>query len=90
LNIPRSKTAKLLEIVDERSTDIYRLLVKEGKVFTFLPGRVGRKGELIDDEDIETDSDDALVGEQFFAFDEDVDKNASRAEHQDTKLQTRL
>ncbi len=42
LNIPRSRTAKLLEIIDERSTEIYRLLVKEGKAFTFLPGREGK------------------------------------------------
>lgn len=90
LNIPRSKTAKLLEIIDERSTEIYRLLVKEGKVFTFLPGRAGKKGELIDAEGIETDSDEALVDNRLFVFDDDVDPNAISAEHQDTKLQTRL
>ncbi|MCL6349983.1 DUF3320 domain-containing protein [Pectobacterium polaris] len=90
LNIPRSKTAKLLEIVDERSADIYRLLVKEGKTFTFLPGRAGKKGELIDAEDIETDSDDAIEDERLFVFDDGVDQNTSRTEHQDTKLQTRL
>lgn len=90
LNIPRSKTAKLLEIIDERSTEIYRLLVKEGKVFTFLPGREGKKGELIDDEGIVTDSDDALVDGRLLIFDDDVDPKAISAEHQDTKLQTRL
>lgn len=66
LNIPRSKTAKLLEVIDERSVEIYRLLVQEGKVFTFLPGRAGRKGELIEDEAeevtiMETLQEDALL-----------------------------
>ncbi|WAL54079.1 DUF3320 domain-containing protein [Klebsiella variicola subsp. tropica] len=90
LNIPRSRTAKLLEIIDERSTEIYRLLVKEGKAFTFLPGREGKKGELVDDEGIVSDSDDALIDDRLFVFDEDVDPKAISAEHLDTKLQTRL
>ncbi|CAI1063552.1 putative DNA helicase [Serratia plymuthica] len=90
LNIPRSKTAKLLEVIDERSVEIYRLLVKEGRIFTFLPGRAGRKGELIDAESIEMDSDDVIVDERLLVFDDDVDPNVIRSEHQDTKLQTRL
>ncbi|TCV08992.1 AAA domain-containing protein [Samsonia erythrinae] len=90
LNIPRSKTAKLLEIIDERSTEVYRLLVKEGKALTFLPGRAGRKGELVDDEEMETGSDDVDVDERLLIFDDDVEPSAIRAEHQDTKLQTRL
>ncbi len=91
LNIPRSKTAKLLEIIDERSEQIYRLLVKEGKVFTFLPGRAGRKGELIDleaDEETENTS-ESLIDSRLLTFDDD-DAAELRAEHQDTKLQTRL
>ena len=90
LNIPRSKTAKLLEVIDERSTEIYRLLVKEGKVLTFLPGRPGKKGELIDAEGIETDAGDTTLDERLLVFDDDIDPNVIRAEHQDTKLQTRL
>ncbi|MGQ6089306.1 DUF3320 domain-containing protein [Serratia sp. IR-2025] len=90
LNIPRSKTTKLLEIIYERSTEIYRLLVKEGKVFTFLPGREGKKGELIDDEGVVSDSDDALVDDRLLVFNDDFDPKAISAEHQDTKLQTRL
>ncbi|MEZ2694065.1 DUF4011 domain-containing protein, partial [Hafnia alvei] len=91
LNIPKSKTAKLLEIIDERSEQIYRLLVKEGKVFTFLPGRAGRKGELIDLEaDEETENTpESLKDARLLTFDDD-DTTELRAEHQDTKLQTRL
>ncbi|MFB5743624.1 DUF3320 domain-containing protein [Cedecea sp. S5-13] len=90
LNIPKSKTAKLLEITDERSTEIYRLLVQEGKAFTFLPGRAGRKGELIDVEEMENDPDAVNINEASLIFDDDIAPNAIRAEHQDTKLQTRL
>ncbi len=90
LNIPRSKTAKLLEVIDERSIEIYRLLIKEGKALTFLPGRSGKKGELLDAEGTETDSDDIIVDERLLVFDDDVDPTIIRAEHQDTKLQTRL
>ncbi|MGO2156898.1 MAG: DUF4011 domain-containing protein, partial [Serratia proteamaculans] len=90
LNIPKSKTAKLLEITDERSTEIYRLLVKENKVLTFLPGRAGKKGELIDADSVEQDADDVLIDERLLVFDDDVDPSAIRTEHQDTKLQTRL
>ena len=90
LNIPRSKTAKLLEIIDEKSTEIYRLLVKEGKVFTFLPGRAGRKGELIDADESVEKIEDTSIDETSIIFNENVDPNTIRAEHQDTKLQTRL
>lgn len=90
LNIPKSKTAKLLEIIDERSTEIYRLLVQEGKTFTFLPGRAGRKGELIDTEEVENNPDVEGIDEVSLIFDDDIDPNAIRAEHQDTRLQTRL
>jgi hypothetical protein len=44
----------------------------------------------VDDEGIVSDSDDALVDDRLFVFDEDVDPKAISAEHLDTKLQTRL
>lgn len=90
LNIPRSKTAKLLEVIDERSVEIYRLLVQEGKVFTFLPGRAGRKGELIEDEAEEVTITETLQEDVLLTFSDDVNENELRPEHQDTKLQTRL
>lgn len=40
LNIPRSAhAARIVEVVDEKSVEVHRLLVKEGRTFTFLPGR---------------------------------------------------
>ena len=36
LNMPRSaKAAKIIEIVDERSDEVFRMLVREGRPFTF-------------------------------------------------------
>jgi hypothetical protein len=40
LNVPRSSgTVRSIEIVDERSTEVFRLLVREKRAFTFLSGR---------------------------------------------------
>src|SRR3954447_3996809 len=40
LNTPRrSRYARTIEVVDERSQEIFRLLVQEGRAFTFTPGR---------------------------------------------------
>ncbi|MGA9608011.1 MAG: DUF3320 domain-containing protein [Rouxiella badensis] len=88
LNIPRSKSEKLLEIIDERSTEIYRLLVEESKILTFLPGRAGKNGELNDDEDINIETEEA--GGDLFFSECNRDDGAILPEHQDTKLQTRL
>lgn len=77
LNIPKSKTTKFLEVVNERSDILFKMLFEESKPFTFLHGREDKKI----DEDIETndsDSDDIV-------FLEDSESN-----HTDTKLQTKL
>ncbi|WP_258020581.1 DUF4011 domain-containing protein [Yersinia enterocolitica] len=84
LNIPRSKTTKSIDIIDERSEQIYRLLLQEGKAFTFLPGRSGKvNGETeAFPEDEYTDSD--------LQQPEDDESDELRAGHIDTKFQTRM
>lgn len=87
LNIPRfSKTAKTIEIVDERSTEIFRLLVRENKPFTFTSGRekVGVEGESLPDEE------DTLAELPQPDENEAVDDRGVASRHADTKLQTRL
>jgi very-short-patch-repair endonuclease len=81
LNIPRSaKSAKTLEIIDERGSEVFRLLVRETKAFTFLAG----KGEAVEGED----------GEEIAEFvqpeDDEVDARGVANRHADTRLQTRL
>src|SRR6476646_3986588 len=46
LNMPRtSKGARAVEIVDEISAEIFRLLVQEGRPFTFVAGKAAPAGD---------------------------------------------
>src|SRR4051812_25219909 len=64
LSLPkRSKSARLIHAVDERSDQMFRLLVEEKKNFGFLPGRAsasapktaGAETSLLEVEDEELD-----------------------------------
>lgn len=88
LNIPRSKTAKHIEIIDELSAQVYRLLVQESKVFTFVPGRVS-KADVALEEAEEKDEIPLSLLDQPDESDE-ADSTGPRSRHVDTKLQTRL
>ncbi|MBW6525267.1 DUF3320 domain-containing protein [Sphingomonas sp. RHCKR7] len=81
LNMPRSsKNAKAVEIVDEKAAEIFRLLVTEGRAFTFLAGRL-----------VQGDGDDGAEEIVELAQpDEEADESGTFARHVDTKLQTRL
>ncbi|WP_145537123.1 DUF3320 domain-containing protein [Yersinia alsatica] len=84
LNIPRSKTAKSIEIIDERSEQIYRLLLQEGKKFTFLAGRSGKADE---------GTQELLEDEYTYSDLQQPEENESgelHSGHIDTKLQTRM
>src|SRR6476646_10814299 len=51
LNMPRSsKGSKAVEIVDEVSTEIFRLLVSEGRPFTFLAGKAAASSDPTKDD----------------------------------------
>ncbi len=81
LNIPRSaKSAKTLEIVDERGEEVFRLLVTESRPFTFLAG----KGAPVDPDE------DADTLELVQPDDDTVDDRGIASRHSDTRLQTRL
>jgi len=84
LNVPRfSKSVKSIEIVDEKSAEIFRLLVRDGKPFTFVPGREDRDGV-----GAEEDSAPAELA-QPEELDEPDERGVSRR-HSDTRLQTRM
>ncbi|HEY4355853.1 MAG TPA: DUF3320 domain-containing protein [Acidobacteriaceae bacterium] len=86
LNTPRSaKSARSIEVVDEKSGEIYRLLVEEGKTFTFLPGREAHA----------EDQPAGLAGREEVTElaqpeDSSMDERGVLLRHIDTKLQTRL
>src|SRR6266404_1666787 len=58
LSIPvNSKSARIVQIYDERSSEVFRLLVTEKKSLSFLPGKQGKQppastDQLFDDEQI--------------------------------------
>lgn len=85
LNMPRSsKSAKTIEIIDEKADEIFRLFVNAGRAFTFLAGRPDRKDGEGDPEEIE----DVELAQP--ADDTDVDERGIARRHTDTKFQTRM
>lgn len=86
LNVPRSsKSAKTIEVVDERASEVFRLLVKEGKAFTFQAGKESTGSDKTDEDDEE----DVLV-DLPQPDDDEVDERGVAGRHSDTKLQTRM
>ncbi|AFL53335.1 very-short-patch-repair endonuclease [Sinorhizobium fredii] len=83
LNVPRfSKSAKTVDIVDERAAEVFRVLVSEGKAMTFLAGAKGREPK-------EGDGTEELI-ELALPDDDDRDGTGRLLRHADTKLQTRM
>ncbi|RWX40269.1 DUF3320 domain-containing protein [Rhizobium leguminosarum] len=83
LNVPRfSKSAKTIDVVEEKSSEVFRILVSEAKTMTFLAGAKGRDNK---------DGDD---GEELIELalpdDEERDSQGRLVRHADTKLQTRM
>lgn len=84
LNIPRSKSrsGSLIEIVDERANEVFRLLVKESRALTFMPGRLAGDGAEANDAD--------EIADLAQPEDVGVDTRGVANRHADTRLQTRL
>lgn len=84
LNVPRSRSrTRTIEIVDELSDEIFRILVRDKKAMSFLPGR--------DDSETEESQDDK---DEIAALpqpeDEELNERGVAKRHVDTRLQTRL
>lgn len=91
LNMPKSaRSAKIIEIVDERSSEVFRLLVNEGKAFTFLPGLPSRKPAASVEDGAEVDEDPDVIQDLALPEDDEVDDRGVAARHSDTRLQTRF
>jgi hypothetical protein len=85
LNMPRSsRGARSVEVVDEKADEIFRLLVRESRAFTFLAGRASKTESV----DFDARSDEILDLAQ--PEDESTDDRGVLNRHTDTKLQTRL
>jgi len=85
LNMPKtSKSAKFIEIIDEKSAEIFRILVREGKTFTFVAGKPARAGNT------ESDGEPDEFLDYAQPDDDTVDERGVFSRHADTRLQTRL
>ncbi|AXK83829.1 DUF3320 domain-containing protein [Pseudolabrys taiwanensis] len=90
LNVPRfSKSAKTIDVVGERTTEVYRLLVNEGKAFTFLPGKPDKSKSGENDTSADDDIDYSPIALPQPEDDEADERGFSRR-HTDTNLQTRM
>lgn len=97
LHVPRfSKSAKTIDVVDEKSAEIFRLLVRENRPFTFLAGRPDRATAGSTEESVdEAEAYDDGLGDfespvQSEQFDGEPEDGAAAARHTDTRLQTRM
>lgn len=92
INIPQnSKQAKIIEVVDELSTETYRLLVKEDKALSFLAGREKKKVPPEEgQENVIEDEDDSDFGELPQPEDDETDERGISKRHSDHRLQTLL
>ena len=88
INVPRfSKAAKTIEVVGEASQEVFRMLVREGKAFTFIPGR---ERETDAGEQPPEDGDAEILAELPQPDDDASDERGIPTRHLDTKLQTRM
>lgn len=100
LSMPRgARGGRSIEIIDEKAGEIFRLLVREGKTFTFVAGRAaetkGQAPESADGTSAEAASDKVPVEsdeiEELAQPDDDsMDERGVLRRHADTRLQTRL
>ena len=87
LNMPRSsKGVRSVEVVDEKSAEIFRLLVRDGKVFTFVAGKAARNGEETEEDAVEHEE----IADLAQPEDDVADERGVFSRHADTRLQTRL
>lgn len=86
LSIPTaSRTARVIAIHDEVTREVYRLLVNEGKSFTFAPGVTVEK-EALEGESQVVDDDEAALPQP----DDELMVSGIAKRHTDSRLQTKL
>ncbi|HBY97806.1 MAG TPA: helicase, partial [Chloroflexi bacterium] len=82
LHTPRGASVKIVEVVDERSEQIYRILVQEGKRMSFLPQPESEGGLAA--------GDSAVQMELLAPEDDGVEEERVAGRHIDTRLQAKL
>lgn len=88
LHVPKfSKSAKTIDVVDEKAAEVFRLLMRENKVFTFIAGRPDRAGTAAEEDELEEDLSVIDLGQPE---DDATNDQGVLIRHTDTKLQTRM
>ncbi|MGO4704113.1 DUF3320 domain-containing protein [Dyella sp. 2RAB6] len=104
LNMPRgARGGRSIEIIDEKADEIFRLLVREGKTFTFVAGRAAETKDPVPGGADDTSPEPAVhadankiaaepdeIEELAQPDDESTDERGVLRRHADTRLQTRL
>lgn len=102
LNMPRgARGGRSIEVIDEKTQEVFRLLVREGKSFTFVAGKAADKeqNERRDDEatgassgagENHLQSESEEIQDLAQPEDESLDERGVLRRHADTRLQTRL
>ena len=101
LNMPRgARGGRSIEVIDEKTVEVFRLLVREGKTFTFVPGKAAEKEEGEAAASPAANANTAVdcgvlaepdeVEELAQPDDKTVDERGVLRRHADTRLQTRL
>ncbi len=90
LSIPiKSKSARIIEVHDELSEQVFNILVTEKKTLSFLPGRLSKKGNKEAGSSGEDTSDEEVSLPQ--PEDDEIDSTTGLSKrHTDTRLQTNL
>jgi very-short-patch-repair endonuclease len=89
LNMPRSsKSARSIEVVDEKGAEVFRLLVRDGKVLTFAAGKAAQSDGKPDRAEAEAEAEE--IADLAQPEDDIIDERGVFGRHVDTRLQTRL
>lgn len=90
LSVPQnSKQAKVVEVIDEISNEVLRLLVKENKTLSFMPAPEKKKVENPEATN-ELFAEDDEMGELTQPEDEEINEHGIAKRHADNRLQTLL
>jgi hypothetical protein len=87
LNVPRNsaRNGSSIEIVDEKSSEIYRILVKENRPLTFQSGR-----NTVGAHDLPPHENDEEIESLVQPEDVSIDSRGVLNRHADSRLQTRM
>ena len=90
LSLPQAATAKLLHFADERTAEVYRLLITENKAMSFVPSKTEEETPANDSSATQAQASAPALPQPEDQADEARDERGVAQRHRDLKLQTRL